>query len=85
MKYLKGNRPESAETTDRMEWRTGRRKKGTSWRDTPQHAPLGTRGQGGGEGEEQEPALARTPRPAESAANTPPGHCNRKGSSSTQC
>ena len=35
--------------------------------------------------EEQELALAPTPRPAASAAHTQPGHRTRQGSSSTQC
>ena len=53
--------------------------------DNPQHAPRGTRGQGGAEGEKREPAPAPIPRSAASASQTRPGHCTCQGSSSTQC
>ena len=52
---LKGNRTEPAERTDCVEWRTSRRRKGTSGQDNPQHALRGARGKrettGGGLGE----------------------------------
>ena len=51
----------SAEPIDRMEWRTGRQREGTPRRDNPRHAPRGAPGQGGTQGETQEPALAPTP------------------------
>ena len=58
--HPKGNRTEPAEGTDCMEWRTGRRTDGTLGRDNPQHAPRGTRGQGGAPREKREPAPAPT-------------------------
>ena len=81
----KGSRTEPAERTDRMEWRTGRRREGTPGRDNPQHAPRGTRGQGGAQGETQEPAPAPTPQasPGRRAHTTRALHS--QGSSSTQC
>ena len=39
----KGDRTEPAERTDRMEWRTGRGRKGTEGRDNPYHTHRGKR------------------------------------------
>ena len=66
----KVNQTEPAERTDHIEWRTGRRREGTPGQDNAQHAPRGTRGQGGDQGWKQEPAPAPTP------GHTRPGHCS---------
>ena len=80
--YQKGNRTEPAECTDRMEWRTSGRGKGTPGRDDPPHAPRGARGKGAGARERRKNRhRPQPPGPAASAAHTRTGHCTRQGSS----
>ena len=65
--YHKGNRTEPAERTDRMEWRTSERGKGTPGRDGPPHTARETRG---GKGETE---MTQHPAPAPTPPNQPRG------------
>ena len=81
----KGNLTEPAESTDRLELRSGRRREGTPGQDHPQQAPRGTPGKGGVQGEKRDPAPAPTPQNCRKrrAHTTRALHPPRR--SSTQC
>ena len=79
--YQKGNRTELAERTDRVEWRTSERGKGTPERDGPPHAARDTQGGKGETGGHNTRYQPEPPEPAASAAHTRTGHCTRQGRS----